>query len=748
MPTTQALTQPTQQTQETQPLIGTVPGQEHLLRILQLICTTGQYAPFDIRKDSKPVITEQGLLPRQVWWAGRAAQSDLHLTTLLRLLTRHFKIYFDVDDKLVWIVDHLTNGTKVNGKRLVKGQNYMLNQGDEIVVGFNVSKDEVSWIVVFSDDYNPQKRDSEAHPVEQGGIHSAYEIKTEIMGQGAFATVKKCIERTTGHAYAVKIINRRKALNTLGGLLGVDRELEILRQLDHPHIVHLKDFYEDGDNYYIVMELVPGGDLMDFVAANGLIGEDATQVVTKQILEGIAYVHAKGISHRDLKPDNILISQDDPIKVKITDFGLAKFSDGQTFMKTFCGTLAYVAPEVITGTKTDSQHPKYSSLVDMWSLGCLVYVLLTSHLPFHGKTQPQLFQKIKLGEFHEAPLRLYNVSDQGIDFLRRCLQVDPVNRMTAEEALRHPWIEDAWNDETQSQRMMSLSQLQSQQLRRFDINLESLMVDDIMLRALDGDRAPAQPRKQLFKKPNRVQPRTTQPSSSQQRTVPMGGELPPPPSKPKRSLEAISEESLDSKRLRVLVPLDVFITLTPLVDSKHQKPIHLRMGIPAYQVGRNATCDTILADDRLSKIHCIFSRQRHPTTTHLIYELPALCLDDIWLLDVLTNLCYVNDMVLGKGRKVKIYDGDIVYFFIDKTADELMGFTVEVRDATGLFCGGRKVDDINDDQEVVDQDSNDASLKARPVQDLTPLTGYGGTFNEQLRKQRRQDLINRRSKND
>ncbi|KAK6454277.1 kinase-like domain-containing protein [Scheffersomyces xylosifermentans] len=234
----------------------------------------------------------------------------------------------------------------------------MLNQGDELAVGVGIPKDVLRFVVLFSDPYNPAK----------------------LPNSNNNSVVKD----------QVKIINRRKALNTGGGaMVGVDRELSILRKLDHPNIVSLKAFYEDLDNYYIVMELVPGGDLMDFVAANGAIGEDATQVITKQILEGIAYVHKLGISHRDLKPDNILIMQDDPILVKITDFGLAKFSDNSTFMKTFCGTLAYVAPEVFT---------------DIWSLGCLVYVLLTSHLPFNGNTHAQMFQKIKKGEFHEAPL--------------------------------------------------------------------------------------------------------------------------------------------------------------------------------------------------------------------------------------------------------------------------------------------------------------------------------------------------------
>lgn len=758
MAPTQA-TQPTQ-TQATQPLTGTPATGDPRLRILQLVCTTGQYPPFDIRADAKPVVEEPGMSPRQVWWVGRSAEADLHLTTLTRLLSRHFKIYLDVNDKLVWIVDILTNGTKVNGKRLVKGQNYMLNQGDEILVGFNVDKDEISWIVVFSDEYNPQKRlPLPSVTAAALGIYRDYEIKQETIGQGAFATVKKCVQRSTGTAYAVKIINRRKALNTQGALQGVDRELEILRQLDHPHIVRLQDYYEDQDNYYIVMELVPGGDLMDFVAANGSIGEEATQVVAKQILEGIAYVHSKGISHRDLKPDNILIAQDDPIQVKITDFGLAKFSDGQTFMKTFCGTLAYVAPEVITGARAESQNPKYLLLVDMWLLGCLIYVLLTSHLPFNGKTQPQLFQKIKLGEFHEAPLKQFLVSDQGIDFLRRCLQVDPSMRITAKEALHHAWIEDAWNEETQLQKVLSLSQLQLQQQRRFDINLEASMVDDIMARALDGDRA-ATPRKALFKKPARVQPRTQPKPLGPQRAQVVPAPVParplaelsfalgPSQPMPKRPLEAI-EETLErsSKRLRSQTPLDVFITLNPLAGSQHPTPIHIRQGVGAYQVGRNATCDTILLDERLSKIHCIFSRQRHPTTANSIYELPAMCLDDIWLLDVLTNSCYVNDMILGKGKKVKIYNGDKIFFFIDHNLNEQLGFEVIIRDATGLFCGGERVEGVNDDQKIIPQDAFDASLKSRPVQDQGTITpGYGGTFNEKLRKQRRQDLLNRASR--
>ncbi|ODQ56656.1 hypothetical protein WICANDRAFT_98271, partial [Wickerhamomyces anomalus NRRL Y-366-8] len=258
----------------------------------------------------------------------------------------------------------------------------------------------------------------------------------------------------------------------MGNTDGVSRELEILRRLDHPGIVRLRGFYEDDDSYYLVMEFVPGGDLMDFVAAHGAVGEEAAKEICKQILQAIQYVHSLEISHRDLKPDNILIAQDDPVLVKITDFGLAKISDTGTFMKTFCGTLAYVAPEVIDGRLskiTDSN--KYSSLVDMWSLGCLVYVILTAHLPFSGSTQDQLYKQIQQGSYHEPPLKEAGVSKEARSFLDSLLQVDPRFRLTASAALSHPWIASF----SQSNSQISLSQSQSQQQR---LEAEKLHFDE------------------------------------------------------------------------------------------------------------------------------------------------------------------------------------------------------------------------------------------------------------------------------
>lgn len=294
------------------------------------------------------------------------------------------------------------------------------------------------------------------------GIFKDYSIKDEVVGQGAFAIVKKAVERKTGKTFAVKIISKRKVM---GNIDGVTRELEVLRRLNHPRIVRLKGFYEDDESYYLLMEFVSGGDLMDFVAAHGSVGEDAGREITKQVLEAVKYIHGMGISHRDLKPDNILIEQDDPVMVKITDFGLAKIQGNGTFMKTFCGTLAYVAPEVISGKNSEDKSQnknKYSSLVDMWSIGCLVYVILTGHLPFSGSTQDQLYKQISRGSYHEGPLKDFRISDEARNFIDSLLQVNPKDRLTAEKALDHPWIKIGYTGSSIDSHV-SLSQSLSQQ---------------------------------------------------------------------------------------------------------------------------------------------------------------------------------------------------------------------------------------------------------------------------------------------
>lgn len=669
-------TQPTQATQATQVAVLDPDSQLNIEKgtVCRLICTTGQIPNTDLKVKPNGV---------KEWTFGRNSRCDISYTETNRLSNNHFKIWSG--DSSVLIQDSSTNGTWVNNQRLVKGQNYILSQGDEIAVGLGVAKDIVRFIVFFpkSDNNNDQQIKNEE------GIHKEFSIKDEVVGQGAFAIVKKAIERSTGKTFAVKIISKRKIM---GNTDGVSRELEILRRLNHPGIVSLKGFYEDDDSYYLVMEFVPGGDLMDFVAAHGSVGEEAGREITKQILQAIKYVHSLGISHRDLKPDNILIAQDDPVLVKITDFGLGKISDKGTFMKTFCGTLAYVAPEVIDGRLSkvvDSN--KYSSLVDMWSLGCLVYVILTAHLPFSGSTQEQLYKQIKNGSYHERPLREAGVSKEARDFLDTVLQVDPRLRSTAEAALKHPWIEST--NTFDSQISLSQSQSQQQRLETGKSFQQQKHFSQTTKQANNTFKVPLPPTQPPASKQSQSQSQSQNLSSahklnSQEQVYDRTSliELPrSPEQQPSQPSQSELPSNLHDTKLQT--PVGTWFTLIPISGSISTKPIFIPQGVSPFFIGRNVACNSVIQEDRLSKIHCAFAKKRHPVGKSL-FESPAQGLDDLWLIDFSTNGCFINGVKIRRGFKTVIFDNDVIMLFNDTKKEEELSFRVKINDGTGLFNNG------------------------------------------------------------
>jgi len=209
--------------------------------------------------------------------------------------------------------------------------------------------------------------------LKKNNIESAYKFE-EKLGTGSFAVVKRAINKNTGDVVAIKIIEKKnlsaQELDTL------NEEVEILRKIDHRHIVKLYDIYETKDHLYMVMEILRGGELFDSIVRRGTYSEKEAAAVMRQIIEAVEYLHSRGIAHRDLKPEN-LIYEDDPEKnpralVKITDFGLAKLlgHDELTgMMKTACGTPGYVAPEILKGME-------YTESIDIWSLGVILYILL------------------------------------------------------------------------------------------------------------------------------------------------------------------------------------------------------------------------------------------------------------------------------------------------------------------------------------------------------------------------------------
>lgn len=235
-----------------------------------------------------------------------------------------------------------------------------------------------------------------------------------------------------------------------------------------PNIVrYIENFDWDERLFIIIMEFVSQGDLGKLIVENGPLAERVTQVLAVQLLSALRYLHNFNITHRDIKPDNILINSLDPLEVKLTDFGLSKMIDSeQTFLRTFCGTLLYCAPEVYTeyleydenGYRTRGRPSRrvpgqrYSHAIDIWSLGGVLFYCLTGGAPYPAKsvTSPsELLHRIMTTQLNIGPLQRHNVSTAGIDFIRRMLTRKPESRATIDELQNHPWLTD-WAETIQA----------------------------------------------------------------------------------------------------------------------------------------------------------------------------------------------------------------------------------------------------------------------------------------------------------
>lgn len=708
---------------------------------------------------------------KQEWIFGRNSNTCTYLLPVqsTRISNKHFKLWINMGNKSdnnnnndddnnntnnnnnnLMIQDLSTNGTWLNNSKLVQGRNYILTQGDEIAVGIGIEKDVVRFVVhlpnVILNKMLSNNLKSELP--EDKGINKDFIIRDEIVGSGAFATVKKAIERSTGITYAAKIISKKKAL---GGLDGVARELQILKKLNHPGIVRLKAFYEDNDNYYLVMEYISGGDLMDFVACNGAIDESASREIARQILEAILYVHSKGISHRDLKPDNIMIAQDDPVIVKITDFGLAKSQENESRMKTFCGTLAYLAPEVISNKKKQLNNKKrylgngritedlYSNKVDMWSIGCLLFVIMTAHLPFSGSTQEMLFKHIINGDYHEKLLKSMNISIEGCDFISRLLEVDVTLRLNATQALNHPWFNELIDYPSQVSLSQHLSQSQKNITKHKINNNKDQVIKDFKIpnvpkeRNINNDNTNDSMNFLGASTSNIEDEGVNQTNNNNNNGNNNGNEkskkiLGSPFKDNKNILSSLS--NMKHLNLTKSLPKATFMSLN-IVEQNSVKTklstINIPQGIPVFSIGRLNNLNVQMNDERISKIHCMIMKRRHPTNDEekinnntnnnittinnndtidndLSFSSPAMGLDDVWLLDFSTNTCSVNGMKIGKGKKIKLRDGDIISLFIDKKHNSSLNYLVRIIDTTGLF-----IDDYYE-RKKISIDENDKKL--------------------------------------
>lgn len=376
---------------------------------------------------------------------GRGASNNFILPGM-RISFNHCQIMWDGREdshSQVVVHDNSTNGTWINGSRVQKGHTRILRDGNEIAFGSPMPQQN------SLEDYRYIYR--HLAPLELTGIHAHYDMAHEL-GKGSFATVMKAMARETGEWWAVKIIHGNKVRggnntnqNQNGGgnqyLQSFAREISILETLDHSNICRLRETFvpeDGGHDFYLVLELVEGGDLLDYILTNDGLSEPVSQHITRQMCKALAYIHAKGITHRDLKPENVLLTKDDPPNVKVADFGLAKVVDSLTMLKTMCGTPSYLAPEVVNQTE---DNKGYDQLVDSWSVGVIVFSMLTNTGPFiEDENEPDMRRRIAERYIDWSTLRYKHVSAPAQDFIRRLLDSNPSTRMTLTDALLHPWL--------------------------------------------------------------------------------------------------------------------------------------------------------------------------------------------------------------------------------------------------------------------------------------------------------------------
>eukprot|EP00904_Undaria_pinnatifida_P009768 jgi/Undpi1/5921/HiC_scaffold_2.g01195.m1 len=270
-------------------------------------------------------------------------------------------------------------------------------------------------------------------------VEDLYDVR-EMIGHGTSGEVRRAINRKTGKQVAVKVIETRKFALT-PGLTPKElvQEAEMLKRVDHEYIIKLEDIFQTEQAVYLVMDLVSGGDLFDRIVEKGVYAEDLAQELLFRVLTAVNYLHSQDIVHRDLKPENILlVGRDNDVDVKITDFGLAKRANKEG-LKTFCGTPQYFAPEVLKRRNTVLGVGRYGKEADMWSVGVILYILLSGTHPFHTTT---LFDQITHASYSMNGEEWELISAAAKDLVSKLLTESPKARLTAGQALAHPFITD------------------------------------------------------------------------------------------------------------------------------------------------------------------------------------------------------------------------------------------------------------------------------------------------------------------
>lgn len=292
-------------------------------------------------------------------------------------------------------------------------------------------------------------------PPNDHSFYGIYESK-EVLGRGLASTVRKCVEKSTGQVFAVKIVDvstekqseheaRRLREETIS-------EVEILRTLSgHASIISIHDFYTTPSFLFAVFEMAPKGELFDQLNSTVTVSEKKARRIMRQLFDGVAYMHSRDIVHRDLKLENILCIDDE--RIVISDFGFAtKLRKGET-LRELCGTPGYLSPEILK-CQMYEDAPGYSFEVDEWALGVIMYTLLAGYAPFYHRRQLLMMRMIQEGKYEFRKEQWSTITQEAKDLISGLLRVSVSERLTAKECLSLPWMRPAGEAKTKDMRKL------------------------------------------------------------------------------------------------------------------------------------------------------------------------------------------------------------------------------------------------------------------------------------------------------